>query len=233
MGYLLENVKENLFVLAIWDTDWSSYNNCYILLEKESVILVDSCKKQHIPLLEQALNDLGKSPQDVKLVLATHGHEDHVEGAAIFTNARKLINPREELDDMLGFEPVLLDQGTIQGFDYELVEHHSPGSVVFYHEDSKTVFMGDFLCFFGDPLSKGGLVSEGEDLRKAWMDFLEDGGVPEAVLPGFLNGLKKIHDYDAEVMCTGHGGVLVGEIKDFIAELVRVGELNSSYIEQG
>jgi hypothetical protein len=29
--------------------------------------------------------------------------------------------------------------------------------------------------------------------------------------------------FDVDVMCTGHGGVLVGDIKSFVSELLNVG----------
>jgi glyoxylase-like metal-dependent hydrolase (beta-lactamase superfamily II) len=227
VDYLLERIKDNIYVLAIWDHSWNSYNNCYIFLEKEGVVFIDSCKKEHISFLQKALDELGKSPEDVKLVLATHGHKDHVEGASIFTNAKKVIHPKERLDESLGFAPVLSGQGSIEGFDYELVSHHSPGSVIFFHQESKSIFTGDFLCFFGDPLSKEGIVSGGEDLRQAWKDYLKGGGVPAKELPVFLDGLRSIHRLDADVMCTGHGGVLVDEIKGFIKEMLQLGESKS------
>jgi glyoxylase-like metal-dependent hydrolase (beta-lactamase superfamily II) len=233
LSYLLECIKENVYVFAVWDSEWNSYNNCYILLEKDHVTLIDSCKKNHIPYLELALGELGKSPDDVKLVLATHGHEDHVEGSSIFTKAKKVIHPKEKLDEFLGFVPVLSGKGEFQGIQYGFAGHHTPGSVIFFHQDTKTVFTGDFLCFFGDPLSKEGLVSKGDDLRKAWVDFLQDDGVPLSELTGFLRGLKTIQLYDADVMCTGHGGVLTGEIESFVKELLQVGELKIVSAERG
>jgi len=52
---------------------------------------------------------------------------------------------------------------------------------------------------------------------------LRDGGVSTEQLECFLGGLKKINQFDSSVMCTGHGGVLVGNIKEFISELIDVG----------
>uniref|UniRef100_UPI00406CBCCA MBL fold metallo-hydrolase n=1 Tax=Paenisporosarcina sp. FSL H8-0542 TaxID=2921401 RepID=UPI00406CBCCA len=49
--------------------------------------MIDLGKKEHSIYLEQALNRIGKSPEDVTLILATHGHKDHVQEATIFKNA--------------------------------------------------------------------------------------------------------------------------------------------------
>jgi glyoxylase-like metal-dependent hydrolase (beta-lactamase superfamily II) len=227
LEYLFEPVKENVYVLAIWDSQWNSYNNCYFIVEEKGITLIDSSKEVHAAYLLAALKQLGKSPKDVKLVLATHGHEDHVQGTAIFKNAKKYIHHKEysfiEYPEPDEFNYDLLDQGVIQNFEYFWVGHHTPGSLAFYHQPSKVLFTGDFLCFFGDPLSKDGLVSVGNDLRHEWLEFLRNGGVSKVELHGFLNGLKAMNVFDVEVMCTGHGGVLVGDIRSFITDLLSVG----------
>lgn len=227
MDYLFEPVKENVYVLAIWDSNWNSYNNCYFILQDEGITLIDSSKEEHSLYLLEGLKQLGKSPEDVKLVLATHGHEDHVQGAAIFKNAKKYIHHQErsliEYAEPDEFDYDLLDQGAIQDFEYFWVGHHTPGSIAFYHLPSKVLFTGDFLCFFGDPLSKDGLVSVGNDLRHEWLEFLRNGGVAKDELNGFLKGLHAMNVFDIDVLCTGHGGVLVGDIKSFVSELLNVG----------
>jgi glyoxylase-like metal-dependent hydrolase (beta-lactamase superfamily II) len=227
MENLFESVKENVYVLAIWDSTWNSYNNCYFIVQEDGITLIDSSKEEHSSYLVQALRQIGKTPEDVTLLLATHGHEDHVQGAAIFPNAKKYIHHQErsliEYPEPDEFDFTLLNRGVIQNFEYFWVGHHTPGSLAFYHHPSKVLFTGDFLCFFGDPLSKDGLVSVGNDLRHEWLEFLRNGGVEKDKLNGFLNGLRAMNAFDVEVMCTGHGGVLVGDIKSFISELLTIG----------
>lgn len=228
MDYLFEAVKENVYVLAIWYSKWNSYNNCYFIVQEDGITLIDSCKEEHSSYLAQALKQLGKTPDDVTLVLTTHGHEDHVQGTAIFKNAKKYIHQQERSlieyprPDEFHFE--LSDRGVIQNFEYFLVGHHTPGSLVFYHQPSKILFTGDFLCFFGDPLSKDGLVSAGNDLRHEWLEFLRNGGVAKNQLIDFLKGLHAMNEFGADGMCTGHGGVLVGDIESFVFELLNAGK---------
>jgi glyoxylase-like metal-dependent hydrolase (beta-lactamase superfamily II) len=228
LEYLFEAVKENVYVLAIWDSSWNSYNNCYFIVQEDGITLIDSSKEAHAAYLVQALKHLGKSPEDVKLVLATHGHEDHVQGAAIFKNAKKYIHHQErsliEYPEPDEFYYELSDQGVIQEFEYLWVGYHTPGSLAFYHKPSKFLFTGDFLCFFGDPLSTGGLVSVGNDLRHEWLEFLRNGGVAKDDLKVFLKGLQAMNVFEVDVVCTGHGGVLVGDIESFVSELLHVGK---------
>jgi glyoxylase-like metal-dependent hydrolase (beta-lactamase superfamily II) len=220
MDFQVEKVKDSIYAIAFWDAEGESYNNCYMVLKEDGVIMIDSCKAGHTKYLLQALNQLGKTADDVRLVLATHGHEDHVEGAEMFTKAKKVIHPKEGGEGIPGFDRELADRGVIGEFDYILAGYHSPGSVIYYHRPSGTLFTGDLLCFFGDPLSEEGLVSEGKELRQAWIDYLKGGGVSLSDLPGFLEALKIPLHFQSGIMCSGHGGVLVGEVNDFIEELV-------------
>ncbi|WP_180955269.1 MBL fold metallo-hydrolase [Peribacillus deserti] len=228
MDYLFELVTENVYVLAVWDSAWNSYNNCYLVVKKEGVTLIDCGKKEHSSYLVEALNKLGRSPEDVTLIVATHGHEDHVQGAAVFKNAKKFIHPNErshiEYPEPDEFTYELSDHGILEDYEYRLVGLHTPGSIAIFHQPSKILFTGDFLCFFGDPLSKDGLVSDGNDLKKEWLEYLRGGGVSKDHLDRLLEGLSTMKGFDAHIMCTGHGGVLVGDIERFISGLLEIGE---------
>ena len=222
VDYQLEQVNGQIYVLAIWDAEWNTYTNAYFIEEEAELTVVDSCKEGHLVFLQHALHKIGKTADDVKLMLVTHGHEDHVGGETLFTKARKVIHADETLPPGSSISGELVDRGAIGDYDYTRVGYHSPGSVVFFHRPTRTLFTGDFLCFFGDPLSDGGLVSKGDDLRQAWVEYLQGGGVAD--LPIFLDGLRIMKEYDADVLCTGHGGVLVGEIDVFLQELIGIGE---------
>ncbi|MGF3104411.1 MBL fold metallo-hydrolase [Rossellomorea sp. DUT-2] len=224
MDYLLERVKDHIYVVAVWDPEWNTYTNAYLIQEEAGMTVVDSCKEKHVVFLQHALNKIGKTSDDVKLMLVTHGHEDHVGGAPLFTKARKVIHADETLPVASSISGKLLDRGTIGDYEYTRVGYHSPGSVIFFHRPTRTLFTGDFLCFFGDPLSDGGLVSKGDDLRQAWIEYLQGGGVAKLDLPVFLNGLRIMQEYDPDVMCTGHGGVLVGDLDVFLEELITIGD---------
>ena len=227
MNFLIEKVNEQIYVMAVWDAEWKTYTNAYLIEEESGMTVVDSCKEEHLVFLQDALDKIGKTPDDVKLMLFTHSHEDHVGGESLFTKARKVIHADETLPPGSSISGELLDKGTIGDYDYTRVGYHSPGSVIIFHRPTRTLFTGDFLCFFGDPLSKEGLlVSKGDDLRQAWIEYLQDGGVASANLPQFLHGLRIMKDYDPAVMCTGHGGVLRGDLDVFLEELIVIGGKN-------
>lgn len=74
MDFVFDKVAEEIFVVSVWDDEWQSFNNCYLLLRHDGVLLIDSGKAEHSTCLVEALSSLGKSPKDVTDIVITHGH---------------------------------------------------------------------------------------------------------------------------------------------------------------
>ena len=71
-------IFDNLYYVGI---DWVS---CYLLVTTDGLILIDALYGDHIDTAIDGIRRLGYDPADLKYVLATHGHFDHVGGAARF-----------------------------------------------------------------------------------------------------------------------------------------------------
>lgn len=70
----------------------------YLITTPEGHILVDSGFRETVPIIEANLKKLGFRMEDVRLLLTSHGHYDHVGGMAEIkarTKARLLANPAE------------------------------------------------------------------------------------------------------------------------------------------
>ncbi|ALU40135.1 Zn-dependent hydrolase [Kocuria flava] len=52
--------------------------NCYLVEDDDGLTLVDAGLPSMWPLLQDALDELGRTPADVKALLLTHAHFDHV-----------------------------------------------------------------------------------------------------------------------------------------------------------
>jgi len=226
--YRLEQVASQIYVLASWDASWNSYNNCYILLHNDQVTLIDSGKAEHVSQLVDALSRLGKTTSQVNTLIATHNHMDHVGGSVVFPTKSKLIHKNDWnlLDDKMKsvFQPTLPDNGKVLGLDCLLLGHHTSGSVALFEPRTRALFCGDHICFFGDPLPSDGFVSYGPELRKISQTFVLDWARDvqqrkERRLDLFAEGMVNLQRFDAEVLCTGHGAVLKGEIADFCSKL--------------
>lgn len=58
--------------------------NCYLIQEGPAAILVDAANEGRQGTIEKALQARGVAPKDLRLVLLTHGHPDHIGTAAHF-----------------------------------------------------------------------------------------------------------------------------------------------------
>ena len=235
MDIRFEPVTPDIHALAVWDDSWNSYNNCYIITRNAQVMLVDTGRATHLQPLVDALATLNKTPDDVTTLIATHGHKDHVGNSLAFRNAQKLIHARDVnlLDDALKatYAPTLPDDGEIVGLQCVLLGHHSPGSVALFDEASGVLFAADHLCFFGDDLPEGKLVAQHAELRERGYRFIKNWAADPKVklkfkFDVFSAGLETLHKRfgHAQAFCSGHGGVLKGDIGTFLAEACFVAE---------
>lgn len=228
MKVYFEQIIENIYSFLLWDDSWKSFNNCYLIVEGEEVTLIDSGKLEDFGHLERALASIGIESSDVKTFLATHGHRDHIGGAEFLGNAERFIHERDGTllpETLSGFSILTTDRGKVGSFEYVLLGHHTPGSIAFYHEKSRTLFCGDHLCFFGDPLPTGEIMVEGEVVKAQVREFISDwAGNPEMReehnFDFFLEGLETLKKFDVNCLCTGHGVLIKDDIARFLSDAV-------------
>ncbi|MBW2217286.1 MAG: MBL fold metallo-hydrolase [Deltaproteobacteria bacterium] len=190
----------------IWNDP--SANNCNsFLISGEKNILIDPGHHQLFGHISEGLSRLGMSPQDIDLVIITHGHPDHMEAVKIFADTSTSIAvPAIEMDFIrklppqlsgaLGvedFEPdILLQEGDLMAGHISLkVFHtpgHSPGSVCLYWPETKVLFTGDVV--FNQGVGRTDLPGgNGEKLKES---------------------IHKISRFETDYLLTGHGDIVSG-----------------------
>jgi len=151
----------------VWQDPTANNANTY-LINGSKKILIDPGHYHLFGNVKDLLSKLSITPQDIDLILLTHGHPDHVEAVRAFSNAHALIALHEaELDfvknlaphygtamGITEFEPqILLREGELLVGDMKLqVIHapgHSPGSICIYWPQEKTLFTGDVIFYQG------------------------------------------------------------------------------------
>lgn len=228
MAYAVAPVNDQVHVLARWDETWNSYNNCYLVSGRGRLVLIDCGKADHASELVAALAELGLRPADITVLLATHGHRDHIGAWALFTQAEMYLHPADRAllgdEALTRFGHALPDDGGVLDFDCIHLGHHTPGSVALFHRETGTLFAGDHLCFFGKQLPAGGLVSPAPELRELSRQFVSGWALhPENRsahrFEEFRRGLDLLARFPGRSFCTGHGGVLTGMVPEFLREL--------------
>ena len=169
-------------------------SNIYILEDGKEVLLIDSGDGASLPALDEEL--LNKK---IAKVLLTHGHADHINGMNYISADAFLHEADLEILPQLnkyfpGFkipgniETLGPDAITFGKFRLKIIHTpgHTPGSVCFFEESTKTLFSGDTKFAAGD-CGRTDLFGGDED-----------------TLQESLEMLKKMK---YERLCPGHGPV--------------------------
>ncbi len=214
-------ITENIHAF-IWES--RSANNCNTyLIEGPTRILIDPGHKDLFGHVEQGLQELGLTPDDIGLIICTHAHPDHIEAVQLFEDSSTLVTLHykewkflKTLDKYIkttvgipsdSIAPdFFLKKGelSINGFNLKVFHTpgHSPGSISIYCPEQKLLFTGD-LAF--------------------------KGGVGRTDLPGgnasqLKHSIKGLTDLKIEWLLPGHGDLIGGAtaVKANFDQLIQV-----------
>ncbi len=183
-------------------------NGNTIFLDGPVKVLIDPGHAQTWPLVERQMSAQGLDTSHVDLVIATHGHPDHLEAAASFPPPTRIaMHPDEEryiaqigpaFYQAMGLPApefrvdLLLQEGDLELGDTRWrVIHapgHSPGSICLYQPQDKVLITGDvvFAMGVGRTDFPGG---SGEQLKKS---------------------IQTLSTLDVDVLLPGHGEAVRG-----------------------
>jgi hydroxyacylglutathione hydrolase len=183
-------------------------NNCNTyFIDGPPRILIDPGHSHLFGKVEEELARLGLHPGDMEVVLATHGHPDHLEALFRFqeptltTMGQQEYTFAKDLARQVGWnsagedvEPgFFLENGSLKlgglNFQVLLSPGHSPGSICIYWEDRRALFSGDVV--FKQGLGRTDLPGgDGEMLKLS---------------------IRRLAALDLEILLPGHGDVVVGK----------------------
>jgi hydroxyacylglutathione hydrolase len=190
----------------IWQSNAQNNCNSY-LIDGEVKILIDPGHHQPFRHVQQNLDLLGISLDQISVAIITHGHPDHFEGVRRLNKSTMVAMNTEEyrfIRKLAGSyfdipEPhFFLEEGDLKigdhMFQVVVTPGHSPGSICLYWPDKKALFTGDVV--FSQGIGRTDLPGgNGEQLK---------------------NSIKRISRLDVEYLLTGHGNIVVG--KDAVQE---------------
>jgi glyoxylase-like metal-dependent hydrolase (beta-lactamase superfamily II) len=209
-------------------------NNTYLLGDRGPAALVDAGvgAPAHLRDLASALTTAGAR---LALVVATHGHRDHVAGAPAIRAAHpgaafaKFPWPEEDGADAIVWRPLVDGEAVDLGghaLTVVATPGHSPDHVALWHEPSGTAFTGDLVVAGSSVMihaSRGGDLAEylrslervralgARRLLPAHGEPIDD---PEAVLAGYIAHRLERERQVVDALESGRG--TVQEITEFI-----------------
>jgi glyoxylase-like metal-dependent hydrolase (beta-lactamase superfamily II) len=198
----------------LWQDPYDNNCNTY-LIDGEMTILIDPGHTRHLDKVFAQMEKDGLSPEKIDLLLITHSHPDHMEGAETFLEKpvkiamgreeeRYLLESGKMLFDMMGMPlpkvriDFYLKEGELRVKDKVFQIHespgHSPGSLTIYWPERKVLFSGDVVFY-------GGIGRT---------DFLEGDSKM------LMQSIERLSHLDTELLLPGHGEVVRG--KDLVLQ---------------
>lgn len=225
MSNVTTQIAEHVWTIITYEEAWKSYINSYVLAKNDKFVLIDSHLRKHRPYLQEALQQIGVTPEKIEHVYVTHRHADHIGNVDLFPSRNNWIHLEDyyELDD---FSQTLFGHtftgsgGDVPFLQFKQIPFHTEGSVAFFDSKDKVCFVGDHLCFFATTLANA--VGHETERREEYLHFLKKWKTqePERVA-SFVQGLESILNWPIELLATGHGSILRGDIHDFLKQVIK------------
>lgn len=148
-------------------------------------ILIDTSSKENLQELIKSLKELKLSPRDIKTIILTHGHYDHIENINLFQNANiygnftKIINNNHTQTEIKKILPI--EKFSIKDFKIFKLPGHTLGDIAILYK--KILFSGDIIFHNG---------------------YIGRNDFPESNPKKQKKSLEKLSTINFEILCPGH-----------------------------
>lgn len=214
-------------VYYVSGNDWVA---CYLIDTGDGLILIDTGMHETCYLMLECIRNLGYNPKNIKKILLTHAHIDHI-GAArtmkeltkakVYLGERDLFIVRDRKDLIFGegytcgdIEPdeTYSDHKPIVQGNISIRTISTPG-----HTPGCTSMIFDVKDKNGKVFTCG--IPGGLGLNTLSKDFLERNKLPISLQDEFCESLRKLDEFHVDICLPSHTNQveiipLIGEIKD-------------------
>lgn len=216
----------------VYMVDGSIGCNTYLIVD-DGVTLVDTGLRGNVPRIYASLGHIGRSPADIRRIVITHAHLDHINCLHQLkndTDAVVMANPLDA-DIIEGRRPLRIGQGLVSALFGPLTAYYRyvPVAVDVRLKDGEPIpGASDFKAVYLPGHSEGNTGLFSCD-RKAF--FSSDsvrvsGGRLVAPSPRFTRdmkaavaSIKRIGEFDFDVLLPGHGTPVTGAASTKVREL--------------
>ena len=184
----------------LWQS--ASENNCNsFLIDGAKKILIDPGHHHLFQHVKRGLAQIGTTPEQVDVILVTHGHPDHLETVISLDSSTPWAMSRIDYEFLLKYigsraelprPAFFLQEGDLAIGDTTLqvilTPGHSPGSICLYWPEKKVLFTGDVV--FSQSIGRTDLPGgSGKQIKES---------------------ITRLAALEVEVLCPGHGETVVG-----------------------
>ena len=197
----------------VWYVSGNTYVGCYLIDTGAGLILIDTFEIRALYLLTEAIRDAGFNPHDTKMILLSHGHQDHCGGlralqemtkATVYMSKedyeiKKKYPERVLFHDAPDFEPDCFynDDQPIRMGNFEihtkLCPGHTPGTTSFFFDDvdeDGTVYHCGMHGGAGTPFMM--------------TKMLQEYGYPLSLRQRFIDDCRQMAEWDIDICLTSH-----------------------------
>ena len=199
-------VHQNIYMIG--DSDLSHPNDCSVyLIDAGDLLLIDSGAGMSFHKLVKNIERVGLDPKNLKAVLATHAHIDHIGALQQFKQEFDVEIIAHELDANA------IETGVGTGAEFYGVEYNPCSVDVRLQGDTTTLVFGEYeINTVHIPGHTPGSIAAYVDIDNQRVLFGQDihgpyvpqwGGDPAKA----RQSLQKLIDLKADILCEGHFGI--------------------------
>ena len=211
------NIFSNIYLIGGPELSYS-YDCLIYLIDFGELVIVDSGVGLSSQLIEDNIISLGFDPRNIKTVIATHSHFDHIGSLHFFRDKYHARIVAHELD------AASIEQGINTAAEVYNVKYiPCPVDVKIKNEKETLRFEGNDLNIIHIPGHTEGSIALYMDIGGKRVLFGQDihgPYLPEwgANLIKARKSLQKLIDLKADILCEGHFGVFqpAAEVENFI-----------------
>jgi glyoxylase-like metal-dependent hydrolase (beta-lactamase superfamily II) len=194
----------------------------YLIKTSKGLVLIDAGLGEDTDQLIKNIEALGLNPNDLRTLILTHCHIDHIGGASALVKKYDLTTVAHKLD-VPAIEGVKLAMtgATMYGVDYEPIKIHQ---ILTAEKAEETLNFGDYkLTCVHIPGHTPGSICIYTDIKKTRVLFAQDVHGPLFDAFGsnakdFVESLNRMMALNADILCEGHFGIYqpAAEVKKYI-----------------
>lgn len=193
----------------------NSWVGGYLISTEDGLILIDTTMHHQVYLVFESIRQLGFDPQDIKLILITHAHYDHIGAVrpiAEYSGAQVMMAKEDEFFLTERPELIYANGLTFAGFGVDGYFHDDQpvrlGQFTIHTEHTPGHTPGTTSLFFDDQDEQGRVyrcaLHGGVGVGTVTDRYFELTGLPRSLRDDYLHGFERLRDREVDIALASH-----------------------------